>query len=80
MTLDCDTYRINESIIKDLLADRTPLERLQFLGTLAIVTYVPIIVVACYAASAYPDTPGIEAYILRLQDFYNVTEILNRTP
>lgn len=77
MTLDANDYRINVEVIGQLTEDLTEEQRLEFIGNLAIITGVPIIVVCTYLGEAYGFTDALRARQARLMDFYNVTEVLN---
>lgn len=77
MTLDADKYRVNVSMIKLLLDDKTPKERIEYLGNLAVMTSVPIIIVAAYTGELYGFTDEIDSIISRLMEFYTIKELLN---
>lgn len=76
MTLDANKYRINVPSIKLMLADKSPQERYEFIGNLAIATGVPIIIVCYYVGELYGFDIQLYAFIERLKKFYNVTEVL----
>lgn len=77
MKLDADMYRLNIPSIKLITEDKTTEERLTLIGNLAIITGVPIIVVACYIGELYGFTAELEAKISRLMEFYTIKEVLN---
>ena len=76
--LDADQYRINVNAIEQHLKDKDDVDRLESVSKLAIMTGVPIVIVAVYIKELYPDLPGINGKLLRLMDFYDVNEVLNR--
>lgn len=77
MTLDANIYRLNTKSIELLTIEKTPQERMEFIGNLAIITGVPIIVVACYMGELYGFTDELNNKIKRLMDFYTIKEVLN---
>ena len=77
LTLDANLYRTNVKSIEELLRDKTPQERYDFIGNLAIITNVPIIVVSCYVGELYGFTPELNAFIERMKSFYSVGEVFN---
>lgn len=80
MILNANDYRINKEVIRQMTIDKTEDERREFLGNLAIATGVPIIVVACYMGELYGFTDRLKATIMRLCEFYTVTDVLNTGP
>lgn len=77
MVLDCDTYRVNVVSIKALLDDKTDAERLEMIGSVAVITGVPIIVVGCYMGELYGFTDELNTVIDRLMHFYTIKSVLN---
>lgn len=77
MTLDANIYRLNTKSIELLTIEKTPQERMEFIGNLAIITGVPIIIVACYMGELYGFTDELNNKIKRLMDFYTIKEVLN---
>lgn len=77
MTLDADHYRVNIPSIKLILEDKTPVERAEFIGNIAVITGVPIIIVACYVGEIYGFTSELDQMIQRLMSFYTIKEVLN---
>lgn len=77
MTLDADLYRINILNITNLTKDKSPKERLEMLGGLAVITGVPIIVLGYYLGEIYGLDLNLEAAIMKLRKFYAVTEVYN---
>lgn len=77
MTLDANIYRLNTKSIELLTREKTPQERMEFIGNLAIITGVPIIIVACYMGELYGFTDELNNKIKRLMDFYTIKEVLN---
>lgn len=79
MTLDCDIYRINVKLIKQLADAQPAEERLQsrYIGLLALTTGVPIIIVACYLGELYGFTEELNAFIERLKAFYKIKQVNN---
>lgn len=77
MKLDADMYRLNVPSIRLITEDKTPAERLTFIGNMAIITGVPIIVVACYMGEIYGFSDELKAKIAKLMEFYTIKEILN---
>lgn len=77
MVLDCDSYRVNVAQIQTLTAEKSDKERLEMIGSLAVITGVPIIIVTCYLGELYGFSPEIDAKIKRLMSFYTITEVIN---
>lgn len=75
--LDADRYRVNYPVIKTLTKEKTEAERIKFISELAIITNVPVIIVATYLAEIYGFTPLIVDFIYRTKRFYNVTAVKN---
>lgn len=77
LTLDAGLYRTNVKSIEELLRDKTPQERYDFIGNLALITNVPIIIVACYVGELYGFNPQLNAFIERMKEFYSVGDVFN---
>lgn len=77
MTLDANDYRVNIPIIEELTRDMDNEQMLLFIGNLAIITGVPIIVVCSYIGEIYGRTPELEVRQRDLMYFYGVMEVLN---
>lgn len=75
--LDASKYRVNVPLIATMLADKTNTERLEAVGTLALVTGVPIIIVAGYIQELFGDIPGLSDKKQRLMAFYQIDEVLS---
>ena len=75
-TLDADKYRINIPAIRALLDPKTDEERLAYIGNLAIITGVPIIIVGVYVRELYGDIPGLAEKHERLMRFYQIDEVI----
>jgi hypothetical protein len=76
-TLDADKYRLNIKTIKLFLDDKTANQRLELIGRLALMTNVPIIIIAVYIGELYGITEALTNRIAKLKQFYQVNEILN---
>jgi hypothetical protein len=77
MTIDADQYRVNVLVIKQLLIDKTDVERLESISALAIITGVPIVIVMVYIIEIYGEIPGITEKLYRLMKFYHIDKIEN---
>ncbi len=77
LTLDASKYRINVPLICHHLKDKTDKERVDMVGALAIITGVPIVIVAVYLIEMYGDMPGLVDKLHRLMKFYHVDKIEN---
>lgn len=77
MKLDANIYRVNIPSIKLLTEDKTPAERLKYIGNIALITGVPIIITACYVGEIYGFSPELDAQIKKLMEFYIIEEVLN---
>ena len=75
--LDASKYRVNIPLIATMLADKTDEERLEAVGALAIVTGVPIIIVAEYIREVFGDIPGLSDKKQRLMSFYQIDEVIS---
>jgi hypothetical protein len=78
VTLDADTYRINFNNIAHLTKDKTPSERIDFIGELAVITGVPIIITCVYLGELYGFSEQLESKIQLLKTFYGIDEVVNR--
>lgn len=77
MVLDADKYRVNMKVVESMMYEKkTPKDRMEFIGAIAVATGVPIIVVACYVGEIFGFTEELKAFIERLKAFYHITEIL----
>lgn len=76
MIIDCDKYRLNVKDISMMLNDKTPAERLDAIGSVAVSTGVPIIVVCFYVGELYGFSSQLYAKIDRLKAFYCITGVL----
>lgn len=76
-TLDADQYRANYSDVKYFTNDKTPKERYEFIGMLAIVTNVPILIIASYIGEIYGFDLQLIDFIDRLKVFYHIDSIVN---
>ena len=79
-TLDANAYRLNIKSIKAHTIDKTPDERLALIGTLAIITNVPIIIVGTYIGELYGFNEKLNNQIQRWKDFYQITSVINIKP
>jgi len=77
MKLDADAYRVNIPSIRLMTEDKTPAERLEYIGNLAVATGVPIIIVLTYIGELYGFSPEIDAKLETLKAFYTVKEVIN---
>lgn len=77
MKLDADIYRVNIPSIKLLTEDKSPTERLKYIGNIALITGVPIIIVSYYIGEIYGFSDELEAKIKKLMEFYIIEEVLN---
>lgn len=77
VVLDADAYRVNIPTIKLLTEDKTPEERMKYIGNIAVITGVPIIVVVVYIEEIYGTTSELQSKKKSLMEFYTVSEILN---
>lgn len=75
--LDANKYRINFLSIKTFTLNKNKAELLESIGVLAIVTGVPIIIVACYMGEIYGFWHELNLFIERLCQFYQIQDILN---
>lgn len=75
MTLDANKYRINIKSIAHQLDAKTQQERYDYIGPLALSSGVPIIIICYYIAELYGMTDNIKTFILRLKEFYSITEV-----
>jgi hypothetical protein len=78
--LNCDSYRVNVPDIEALSQKKTPEERIKQIGTLAVITGVPIIVVCHYLGELWGYTPELTARIEKLMEFYKVDGVINNRP
>ncbi len=76
-SIDASKYRVNIPLIATMLGDKTNEVRLEMLSSLALITGVPIIIVATYIQELYGDIPGLSDKKQRLMEFYQVDQILN---
>lgn len=77
MKLDADTYRVNIPTIRVLTEDKTQAERIKLIGTIAVITHVPIIIVAHYIGEMYGVTEELKSLLNTLMKFYTIDEVLN---
>ena len=77
LTLDAGRYRINIKAIKANTKDKTEEERYKFIGMLAVITGVPIIIICFYMLEIYGPNDKISEFILLLKKFYTVGNVEN---
>ncbi len=77
--LDASKYRIQLKAIEYLTKNKTIEESLDFIGLLAINTYVHIVICGHYLGELYGYTPEILAKIRSDMKFYNVDETIGLT-
>jgi hypothetical protein len=76
MILNANDYRINIKSIKLLFDTKEEYsKKLDFIGSVAIATAVPIVVVCYYMGELYGFTDELNAKIDRLRQFYKITEM-----
>ena len=78
MTLDANKYRaVNAPLIATYLNPKTPEERLEFIGRMALITGVPIVLVAVYVGELYGFTDKLYDKLEVLKKFYQIEKIDN---
>lgn len=75
MIVNANDYRVNLKAIELMFeSKKTDQERREHIGSVAVATGVPIIVVSQYLGEIYGFTPELEAFMERLKFFYKITE------
>jgi len=74
--LDASAYRLCIPFVEYLTKDKTPTERLEFIGNVAIACCCHIVIVGHYYAELYGYTPEIKAKIARDMLFYHIDEVI----
>jgi hypothetical protein len=76
MIVNANDYRVNMKSIELMFkAKKDDIERREFIGSVAVATGVPIIVVAQYLGEIYGFTPQLDSFMDRLKHFYKITEL-----
>lgn len=60
-----------------MLKEKTPEERVEAIGKLAIITGVPIVIVAVYIGELYGFTEQLNGKLVQLKAFYHIDDIEN---
>lgn len=75
-TIDANKYTASVPVIKDLLKDKSALERLEALGIVAVTTMVPIIAVGAWVLEIYGPDEFINNNMHNNMIFYNIARVL----